>query len=68
MNYVIIFFVALISLMVWSSEDERTDPFYLDWLERANERHNGLTDEENWALRDSLWELINGDSIMVKKK
>jgi len=77
-DYVIAFLVMVFFLTIYFAEDERTDQAYIEWVERANERHNGLTDQENWELQDSLWELIRyegelfdvqeGDSIMVKKK
>ena len=75
-DYVIAFFVMVFFLTLYFVEDERTDS-YTKWVERTEQRHNGLTDAENWELQDSLWELIRyegdmgieyGDSIMVKKK
>jgi len=75
-NYVIIFFIMVFGLSLFFMEDERTDSAYIEWTVRADERHNGLTDEENWILQGG-WELIRyegdfdiqeGDSIMVKKK
>jgi len=75
-DYVIAFLVMVFFLTIYFAEDERTDQAYIEWVERANERHNGLTDEENWEVQEG-WELIRyegdfdiqeGDSIMVKKK
>ena len=34
------------------------DIIFEEWLERTEQRHNGLTDEENKRLIDSLWQEI----------
>jgi hypothetical protein len=61
MNYVIIFFLAVFGLMTYFSETESYGGYYAyyqEWLKRADARHNGLTDAENWKLQDSLWREI----------
>ena len=66
MNWVTIFIIMIIVLTIAGLEGERIDPAYIKWVELTEERHNGLTDAENWALQDSLQAVI--DSIMVEKK
>ena len=57
-DWVIIFVVAVFALMVWSSEDERTDSVYNNWLERTELRSEGLDFEDGMGKIDSLWGVI----------
>ncbi len=79
MNYVIIFFAMVFSLMTWSSEAERDTT--------AKSLTEGVNFKEEMVVVDSLWNVIQrinneweliryegdigidyGDSVMVKRK
>ncbi len=65
MNYVIAFIVAIIfALSMAGREAERTDSTYIEFLYQAEQRHNGLTDKENWELQKG-WDNIHPDTTYI---
>ena len=64
MNYVIMFFVMVFSLMTWSSEADTTIRIGEYWSEVAERPTVDISFEDGMRKQDSLWQIIEAIELL----